>query len=85
MSDVRVGYDERGEYVGPCPDCGTDHGDASGPETLGGKMACLQAQAVALGDANLVGQIGMARDWMTLAQANALGLPSDLDDPDQRP
>lgn len=42
------GYDpETFEYVGPCPDCDGDHGDAGGPETLGGRLACLEAQAMA--------------------------------------
>ena len=75
-----AGYAENGEYEGPCPDCGTDHGDAAGPETIGGKMACLQAQAVAAGNAELVGQISIARDWVHLAQANTLGIPSELDE-----
>jgi hypothetical protein len=71
------GYDETtGEYVGPCPDCGTDHWPHPGPETVGGKMECLRRQALALGDDHLADRVGMTQDWMHLAQANALGLPA---------
>ena len=75
------GYDKRGKYLGPCPDCGTDHDGAPGPETVSGKFACLHAQALGLGATDFADHIAIGRDWAYLAQANALGLPSDVDKP----
>lgn len=72
-----AGYDaETGEYVGPCPNCGTDHGRRAGPETMGGAMECIRRRADALGDQHLADRAAMTQDWMALAQANALGLPA---------
>lgn len=74
------GYDERGEYVGPCPACGTDHGGVDGPGTLRGQLACMRVRAAALGDDDLIAHIDMGRVYVNVAQANALGLPSELDE-----
>lgn len=37
-------YDDHGHWVGPCLDCGTNH-DGYAPDTLGGRVRCLRAQA----------------------------------------
>jgi hypothetical protein len=76
------GYDpESGEYVGPCPSCGTDHGGVDDAGTLRGQLACMRARAVALGDDDLTARIDMGRVYVNVAQANTLGLPSELDEP----
>ena len=72
----REGYDpETYEYVGPCPDCGTNHGGHSGPETLGGALRCLEARAAAAGDPDLADRVAMLHDYARVSTANALGLP----------
>lgn len=62
------------EYVGPCSRCGTGH-DGHPPETLGGAIRCVEAQARQLGDEDTADRAALVRTWAATAQANALGLP----------
>jgi hypothetical protein len=61
--------------VETCPKCGTS-GEwiARDHETLGGLLDCIALRAG--GDAELVGQVGILRDYARLRMDNALGLPT---------
>ena len=41
-------YDDEGQWVGTCEECGTNHGGYD-PDTVGGKLACIRARADAIG------------------------------------
>ena len=49
-------FDEFGQWIGPCDECGTNH-DGYEPGTIGGDMRCLRSQAKALGAGHLVDQM----------------------------
>lgn len=49
-------YDENGQWIGVCSECGTSH-DGYPPDSFGAKMRCLRSQAEALGAGHLVDQI----------------------------
>lgn len=49
-------YDEAGQWVGTCSDCGTSH-DGYPPDSFGAQLRCLRLQAERLGAGHLVDQI----------------------------
>ena len=49
-------FDENGQWKWPCPECTTTH-DGYPPGTFGAAIACLRAQAEALGAGHLVDQV----------------------------
>lgn len=53
-------FDDEGQWIGPCPECGTNH-DGYEPTTLGGEIRCLRSQAEAAGAGHLVDQIDAGR------------------------
>lgn len=55
-------FDDAGQWIGPCEDCGSNH-DGYPPGTLGGMSRCLRLQAEALGATHLVDLLdAMERD-----------------------
>lgn len=53
-------FDEHGQWIGPCEECGTNH-DGYEPESLGGTVRCLRARAEQLGDQRLIAKVDELR------------------------
>lgn len=70
---VPEGYDpETFEYVGPCPTCGTDHGNMAGPETLGGQLECVRTLASRARDVTLMALVDQTRAAVDAATKSAI-------------
>lgn len=48
-------FDENGDWTGTCEACSTSH-DGYPPDTVGGAIRCVRAQAEVLGASHLVDQ-----------------------------
>lgn len=49
-------HDDEGNWTGTCAECATNH-DGYHPDTFGGRMRCLRAQAEAIGADHLIDQV----------------------------
>lgn len=57
------GYDDEGNWLGPCDRCGGNH-EGYPPDTLGGELRCVRARAESIGEPRLVAEVDEAMAYL---------------------